>query len=181
MLLAVLISTFTFTRGQSQYMLMTVDATKQGIFKGESNKSEGTPKIEVIGYMQEVKSPRDVATGQASGRRQHQPITIWKLTGTTSPQFFQALVTNEVLRNVTIEYYRTDETNSKTGELQYKIELTNATVSGYKQIMGMPESGGFKASSPGLYEEISFTFQKITISSTKGSSATDDWRERIAN
>jgi type VI secretion system secreted protein Hcp len=174
MLLALLICTFTFSRGQSQYAMMTVDGTKQGKFKGESLKQGNTDKTEVIAYTQEIKSPRDIASGQASGKRQHQPLTIWKVAGATSPQFFQAVITNEVLRNVTIEYYKTDE-DTKTEVLQYKIELTNATVSNYRQIMGMPESGGFKATSPGLYEEISFTFQKITVSANK-TSATDDWR-----
>lgn len=34
---------------------------------------------------QPAKAPRDVATGQASGKRQHGPITIFNESGTTTP------------------------------------------------------------------------------------------------
>ncbi|HYM20765.1 MAG TPA: type VI secretion system tube protein Hcp [Candidatus Kapabacteria bacterium] len=38
-----------------------------------------------------VQSPRDVATGMATGRRMHQPITITKETDKTSPALFSII------------------------------------------------------------------------------------------
>jgi hypothetical protein len=40
----------------------------------------------VLAFQYGVKSPCDAATGQASGKRQHQPIVITKAWGTASPQ-----------------------------------------------------------------------------------------------
>jgi type VI secretion system Hcp family effector len=47
-----------------------------------------------------VVSPRDVFTGQASGKRQHKAIVITKEPGAATPQFFAALVSNEMLKSI---------------------------------------------------------------------------------
>ncbi len=77
----------------SQRIYMSIDAAKQGKFKGEGRDPQ---KIAASGYSQEVNSPRDLATGQASGKRQYQPVYITKEAGASSPQFFQACISNEV-------------------------------------------------------------------------------------
>jgi type VI secretion system secreted protein Hcp len=49
-------------------------------------------------------SPRDPATGQASGKRQHKPVVITREWGTSMPQFLAAVATNEVLTKLTMEF-----------------------------------------------------------------------------
>ena len=174
LLLAILFSISSFS--WSQYMMMTLDGQVQGKFKTESNRPGFSDKTEVLGYILEVKSPRDVATGQSSGKRQYQPITIWKASGASSPQFFQALSKNEVIKKITLEFYKPDDVFKKTEELYYTIVLDNAFVSGYRQLMGSPENPEFKAKNPGMYDEIKIVFQKITVTEAKvKTSATDDW------
>ncbi len=176
LLLTILLSICSFS--WSQNTVMKVVASKQGSFKGESLMPRYSDKAEVLGYSMEIKSPRDAASGQATGRRQHMPLTIWKATGASSPQFFSAITTNEVLKTVTIEFYKPDEVfkSSGTEQLYFKIELANASISSFKQVMGSADLGSFR-SNPGLmYDEIKFVYEKITVThGTGGVSAYDNW------
>jgi len=180
LLLAILLSASTFSR--AQYMLMTAEAEKQGKFKGESNRAGATAKMEVLGFDYEVKSSRDAGTGQASGRRQHVPITIWKISGATSPQFFQALTTNETIKNLTIEFYKPDDVFKTSPEqLYYKIELTNAFITDFRQVMNGPETDRFKTTgATNLYDGIRIVFEKITVTNIKANTAgTDSWKSAL--
>ena len=87
---------------------VSIEGTKQGKFKGESTREAHRDKIPALAFSYEVTSPRDVATGQASGRRQHGPVTFVKAWGAASPQLFQALTTNEVLKTVLFEFVGTN-------------------------------------------------------------------------
>src|SRR5260221_8493409 len=88
---------------------VTIEGSRQGRFKGESTLANAKGKIEGLTFSSEVASPRDVATGQASGKRIHSPITFTKQWGAASPQLFQAAVTNEILKSVLFEFVGTDK------------------------------------------------------------------------
>ena len=94
----------------------------QGNFKGENAAGQ----IPIIGYDFHVNTPIDSATGQPSGKRQYDPITITKGLDLASPELLRALITNEVLTKVVIEAY----VASKDGKVTraYTITLTNAYV-----------------------------------------------------
>jgi type VI secretion system secreted protein Hcp len=62
-----------------------IQGTKQGAFKGGSPDPKWIGWSEVYGYDFLVQSPRDPATGQASGKRQHQPVKIIKRWDGSSP------------------------------------------------------------------------------------------------
>ena len=166
---------------------MQVEGQKQGKFPGTSS-GKGANDILGLRWVSQVKSPRDVATGQASGKRQHSPMLVVTETGQTSPLFLQACCSNEILKNVTLNFIKVDQ---KTGQeiIYYTVKLTNATVSSVRQTSGYgPEGtvidGGAKHSSahdtPEL-DEIEFTFQTIEWEYTGGGGkggntiATDSW------
>src|SRR5215216_4421491 len=90
----------------SQSIFMTVDGTVQGRFKGEGTL-EREEKIDITAISMEVLGGAG-STSTGSGRRQHQPFFVKKLTGAASPQFFEALIKNEVLRKVVIEFSNQD-------------------------------------------------------------------------
>jgi type VI secretion system secreted protein Hcp len=77
---------------------MTVTGKKQGLFKGEDGATaKGAQNlIIVIAYQYELTSPRDPATGQATGKRHHHPVIITHEMGGSSPQFLTADSNNEV-------------------------------------------------------------------------------------
>ena len=137
---------------------MTIEGTKQGAFPGA--KSGGIPGLK---FSYEVKSPRDLASGQASGRRQHNPVVVTKAVGAASPQIFQALTTNEILKSVVVTL-----PGGEGGS--YTIKLSNATVSNVKQYTE-PLNGQTV-----VLEDVSFTFQRIEVEDLgTRSMAVDDW------
>jgi type VI secretion system secreted protein Hcp len=107
---------------------ISIKGNKQGQFKGESIQDKRKDKwIPVLSFQMGVQSPRDAATGQASGKRQHQPLTITKEWGAASPQLFRALTSNETLQSVEIQFTRTSETGAE--QVYETIKLTNAVIS----------------------------------------------------
>lgn len=159
---------------------VTIEGTKQGKMKGESIRDAHKEKLSGLSYRHEIKSPRDVATGQASGKRQHGPVTITKEWGPATPQLFQAVVTNEVLKSVLFEFIHTTPEGAE--EIYYTVKLTNATVSQVKYMTGgNAVEGAGSAKTEATYdthelEEVSFTYQRIEMEHKPGKTAAlDDW------
>jgi type VI secretion system secreted protein Hcp len=174
---AIVFISASFASAAGNAIMVGVNGTKQGQFKGESTRAQAQDKLEAMGFTFEVASPRDAASGLASGKRQYKPLTITKAIGASSPQFLQALATNEVLKTVTLDFFKTNESGEEY--IYYTIKLTNATVASIRQ--HSPETGGAAASKSAAgampqLEEISFTFQRIEVESKDGKTmAVDDW------
>jgi len=138
---------------------------KQGALKGESTREKREDRFAALALDYELRSPRDPATGQASGKRQHSPLSVVKEWGAASPQLFQALVTNEVLETVDIDCYGVLESGEKA--LVHKVKLSNATVTSIGQ------SGGGEAG-PRELETVAFTFEKIEHLTPAGATLASD-------
>jgi len=152
---------------------VTVEGTKQGKWKQETPREKHTNKIPGISFHYNVRSPRDAASGQASGKRVHQPVSFVKQWGPSTPQFFQALCTNESLKSVLFEFVKTD----KNGEeyIYHTIKLVNATVSEIDQYLN-GDAGADPSHDVHELEKISFTFQRIEMENKDGKTmAVDDW------
>lgn len=154
----------------AQNLTITVQAQKQGAFKGEiairDSNIKAAGRTELLDVRYEMYSPRDVATGQASGKRVHKPLTIVKRFGPSSPQYLQALSTNEVLPQVLIEGFSTD----RSGELRiaFTIRLTNASVSHVESRLVLPAGKAAAPNADDLQEVIQFTYQGIEVTSQTG-------------
>jgi type VI secretion system secreted protein Hcp len=108
----------------------------------------------VLSFSFGVQSPRDVATGQASGKRQHDPIVIVREVDSASPLLLRGLNLGTI--------------KLATGADTYI--LTGVSVVSAKNfvIQGSVDRREL--------EQISITFQKIVYSNLPGkTSATDDW------
>jgi type VI secretion system secreted protein Hcp len=124
----------------------------EGTLTTEGTKQKFATSDRVSGLKYDVKTPRDAASGMATGRRQHGAVCIYKPASATTPQYFQALTTNEALKSVTF-----DATNG------LRLKLTNAVAVSFA-IVGTDGKD---------VEEVCFTFQKIEIA-MKGMVAADD-------
>jgi type VI secretion system secreted protein Hcp len=164
------------------HIRITVEGNKQGKFKAEGAAKGETA---VLRYEYAMTSPRDASTGKATGKAQHSPVTITKQIGISTPQFYEACVNNETLKSVLIEFFETGPSGKEY--VYYSVRLTNAAVSRIFQYTDIPPTAGQPPQNLDL-EDISFTFQKIEISTndnnTAGSgkvsgsgktTATDDW------
>jgi type VI secretion system secreted protein Hcp len=143
-----------------------VEGTKQGKFKGETTAKPFKDQSRVLKFSYAVVSPRDVFTGLASGKCQQKAIVITRKPGAASPQFFTALVTNEVLKSVAIHFLRTNVA-TRVNEVQQIITLPNASVSDFRQYVG--DDGRW-------LEDVAFAFQQIQIENKLGKTmAVDSW------
>jgi type VI secretion system Hcp family effector len=151
-----------------QAALMTVEGDRQGKFKGESTtqRERNADKIEVYGITMEVGTGSDAGSVLASRRRQFQPLLVKKPTGAASPQFFQALVSNETLRRVVIEFRGYDANGQEM--IIYTITLESVRVSNFKQVADIPVNGKSQSQGNFLFDEIKLSYQKITIESNTG-------------
>jgi len=144
---------------------MSIKGKTQGDFKGDANG-----KIAIVAFSHGVISPHDVATGVASGKRQHKPFTIVKGIDSSTTQIYKAITTNETLSSVVISFLKPG-----SSEEYYVITLENATITKVhevKQTLG-GDSESLKFSE---YEEVSFTYEKITWEHMESkTSVSDDW------
>jgi type VI secretion system secreted protein Hcp len=140
---------------------IVVTGAKQGQFKGESTDPAQSGQIPIFGLQNNVSFPTDPATGAISGTIQHTPIVITKTWGAASPQFLQALFTNEVLTSVSMTF--SQPAAAGKDETFFTINMVNAAVSGVRQYVG-----GVPAltDAANALEDISLTYQKIEFRDT---------------
>lgn len=161
---------------------ITIKGQKQGHFKGDTTEgkakgSKGAGKIRGVRFLTETLSPRDAASGLASGKRQHKPVMITKEWDATSPQLFSALVNNEVLTSVLFEFMKTNPQGRTY--VYHTITLTNAGVSDIKSYLDLTDTTGDPYDGHEL-EDVYFTFQKIEMESVDGkTTALDDWQAAV--
>lgn len=158
----------------------TVKGKTQGDFKGESPREAHNKKFAVLRFEWGVSSPKDQKTGASSGRRTHSPFVFHKELGASTPQFFQALTTNEMITEALFEFTRT--TPEGVEEIYMTVKLTDAQVASIKYSTGGAALGGeSSARGGGQYdlmeqEEIALTYRKVEITHVPAStSAIDDW------
>ena len=148
--------------GEKYYV--KIEGTKQGEFKGNVQRMSSR-WIEIASFSQAAESPRDAATGQASGRRKHEPIVITKQAGASSPQIWQALHTNELLKDVLFQFVRTTAEGKE--QVYHTIKLTNATIASVERIGG---------NSKNEEERIKLTYQNIEVMGGQGGvTSKDNW------
>jgi type VI secretion system secreted protein Hcp len=148
---------------------MAIEGSRQGDFNEGSKKEKSIP---TLGFDYSVQTPHDMASGMATGKRQHTPVVIFKAIDNASPQILQALNTGEVLKSVTIDLLKSE--NGKLIVIR-SIRLINAMVSKISQYGG---AGAPSKMMPNYspIEEVSFTFQKIEMLNGSGKTiSADDW------
>jgi type VI secretion system secreted protein Hcp len=136
---------------------LTVHGQKQGDIKGGATEKGREGSIPLISVAYEVDAPFDSATGRASGKRVHKPITIVKVIDQASPRLLEALVTNEVLTSVKIEFWRPVPEATAP---YFVIMLTNAALAGIALAPSSEDASN-------EHERVQLTYQSV--------SAKDDW------
>ncbi len=148
---------------------VTIEATKQGRLKGESARDVHGGKLAGIGFSYELKSPRDTASGQASGKRQHGAVTFTKEWGAASPQLFSALVSNEMIKSALFEFVRTNDVGVE--HVFHTIKLTNASVTAIHQYIAAQEDADLDNAE---LEDVALTFRGIEITNVDAKTTASD-------
>jgi len=138
-----------------------IQGSKQGKLRGSSQKSHSS--IEVNGFDFNVSAPRDVNTGQASGKRSHKPVVIYKEVDSASPSLFQAAATNESLSQVSIQLTQTGADGKE--HIYDTVVLSNGVIS-----KGTPHPGPNKEAWILAFEDSSANsaaLQKLRIAASR--------------
>lgn len=151
---------------------------QQGEIKGSVFQKGKEGKIMVIAVNHEIVSPRDAASGQATGKRQHKPFVITKELDKSSPLLYKALCTNENITEFELQFWCPAAGGGISGggkETQhYTVKLTNARIVDIR--FAMLNNKNPELTRYAEYEEIAFTYQKIEwIWVMGGITSMDDW------
>ena len=151
---------------------LTLAGQRQGSIQGSVTQSGREGTILVHSFDCSIVSPRDPASGLPTGKRQHKPIMILKEIDKSSPLLWSALVNNENLTSWILRFYSPTPTGATTQS--YTITLTNASIASIDE--SLADTAVPANLSLPLYEQISFTYQKIQWTWTDGGiTAQDDW------
>lgn len=161
---------------------MTIEGANQGLITAGAFTEDSVGNIYVEGhedevlveaFNHEVMLPRDPQSGQPTGQRVHQPLTITKVFDKSSPLLFQALTSGERLTKCAIKWYRTSSTG--TQEHYFTIELEDAIIVDIKSHMPNCQDPGMAHFTH--LEDVSVTYRRITWThEASGTSGFDDWR-----
>jgi type VI secretion system secreted protein Hcp len=159
---------------------LTLKGQKHGAINGSVTQKGRENQIMVIAVSHEIVSPRDVASGQATGKRQHKPFVITKELDKSSPILYDVLCTNENITQFELRFFSPKNTGGAGGGMEvqnYTVKLTNARIVDIRFTMlnnKNPELTRYAE-----YEEIAFTYQKIEWTWVDGGiTASDDWETR---
>jgi len=119
---------------------------KTGTVQGSVTQKGREGKIAVSAVDHSILSPRDAATGLASGKRQHQPLMISKEVDRSSPLLHQMQAFNDVAKKWELQFWRASPTTGQEQQI-FTIRLTNAVISSVHE--------------QSLNEDVAFSYEKI--------------------
>jgi type VI secretion system secreted protein Hcp len=156
---------------------LSLKGQKQGDIKGSVTQKGRDGKIMVIAVSHEIVSPRDAASGLPTGKRMHKPFVITKELDKSSPLLYSVLCNNENITEWTLEFW-TPQISAKTGtgsEVQhYTVKLENANIASISFRMANNKHSDLMKFAE--YEEVAFTYEKITWTWKDGGiEAEDSW------
>ena len=156
----------------AQAFYITAQGQKQGAIKGDVTLKGHQGAILGLALTHDIASPRDPASGLPTGKRVHKPLIVTIPWGSATPRLLSALYTNENLTTMHLSFLRTTPAGIDVEFMT--IDLTNASVS--EVASTVPNVSDPNLSKLQEYNDVSFTYQKITTTFTVGGiTATDDW------
>jgi type VI secretion system Hcp family effector len=112
-----------------------------------------------VGRFAEYTAPREAASGMASGRRMHKPLTIVKEVDKASPKLMEACAKGTHIGDVEVW-------SREGGQAALRYTLQDAIISSYS-ISGPSES------SPRPVESVSFSFAQVRLGPADPGAATN--------
>ena len=148
-------------------ILVSIEGATQGAFHSDPTGVEKPFQIRALQLEFAIRAGHD-------GSREHEPVSITRELGPSSPQVMQALVANETLPSVLFACYGTPK-DGTGGEVEFfNMKLTNARVA--SATLELPNTRLQKSASLPLTQRVTFTYQSIEWTwKDDGSSSHEDW------
>lgn len=132
--------------------------------------------IECLYFVDSVRTAREAGSGQATGRRTYEPITIRKRIDKSSPLIAKALCNNEKIDAV-FKFFRPSPTGDGTTEQFFTVEISDGRVSHIKRVS--PDTIDPASATEPPTEEIGFVFHTITWTYEEGGiTHEDNWKNQ---
>lgn len=161
---------------------MSIEGSNQGKITAGTFTEDSVGNIYVEGHEDEILVqafdhsviiPRDPQSGQPTGQRVHQPLTITKVFDKSSPLLYNAMTSGERLTTCVIKWYRTSATG--TQEHYFTIALQDAIIVSVKARMPNCQDPGMAHFTH--LEDVSFSYRQIEWThEIGGTTGIDDWR-----
>jgi len=130
----------------------------------------------VIAVSHEIVSPRDAASGLPTGKRMHKPFVITKELDKSSPLLYSVLTQNETVVDWELQFWTPSSTGAE--RQHYTVKLTNANIASIA--FRMPNNKHPDLMKFTEYEEVAFTYQKISWTWMDGGiTSEDDWEAPV--
>ena len=174
----IVVSAITIQSQAAMMAYLTIRGQKTGLFHGGITQKGKEGKIGVLAAEHDIISPRDLASGQGTGRKMHRPLKLTLELDKAAPLLYNALTTNETLAEVTVDFWAPQIRAVGGGGMEvntYSIKLTGASISEIH--FNMPNVQGSETAKMPETIEVTFTYQKIEWTWKDGGiTAADDWR-----
>lgn len=173
-LLAALSTAVPAAAADTVYVQIT--GASQGNFSGDSANGG---RVVVLHLDLSGTAPTDSTSGQPAGKRRWNPVRFTKALDKTSAQFFRALATGEHLSSVTFTVYgarNADGTSpGSAATALYTVKLGDAYITADEIVAPSDKDPATGAGYAEAVENVTLTFQRITVIYTGGASASDTW------
>jgi type VI secretion system secreted protein Hcp len=145
--------------------------------KGESTQTslgrEGS--IECLSFSDKVRTARERGSGQATGRRTYEPVTVTKRIDKSSPLLAKALCNNEVIEGI-FKFFRPNPAGDGTTQHFFTVEIKEGRVAAVDRFS--PDVSDPASATMPPTETVSFVFHNITWTYEDGGvTHHDNWRE----
>jgi type VI secretion system secreted protein Hcp len=157
-------------------MFLLVKGAKSGLIKGESQDTVHANEIDVVSWSWGMQARPTLGGGTASGKAVINDLRIVKRVDSASTPLMSALRSNEMITKAVL-------TLRKAGKSP--LEFLKITIE-QGRLTGLSIEAGSRNASPDLFEDLTFSFNKITVEyvpqgqdgQAKGSTMfTDQWDE----
>lgn len=135
-------------------MFLSVKGARSGVIKGESQDSVHGQEIEVVSWSWGMQQRPTVGGGTATGKAVIHELKIVKRVDSASTPLMAALRTNEMITKAVL-------TLRKAG--RSALEFLKITIEQGRVTSIAIDAGGEREGSPDVFENVSFTFNKITV------------------
>jgi type VI secretion system secreted protein Hcp len=129
--------------------------------QGDSQQEMTEGAIECIAYQSAVAAAQRQGTGQATGRRTHEGISIRKPIDRSSPLLAKALCNNEVVEG-TFKFFRPNPNGDGTTEHYFTVEIEKGRVTRIHLVS--PDGYANPGDPPfvAAFEDVQFSYNEIT-------------------
>ena len=143
---------------QSGYgdMFLSVKGAKSGEIKGESHDTAHANEIDVLSWSWGMQGRATLGGGTASGKAIVRELKVVKRVDSASTALMSALRSNEVITKAVL-------TLRKAGKSP--LEFMKITIE-QGRLTGLSIEAGDQSGSPEVVEDLTFTFNKITVEYT---------------